>query len=443
MHNEQVQALSARLAEVEQQSPDYWTFRGRDERVGAHAIFHYPAMMVPRMQGAILDLIRDVAPGAKSILDPFVGSGTTLVEAMIRGLNFSGVDINPLAVLLSTVKATVVRPEELRRAATRIALRIGADRSNMYFVNFENQQKWFSKSASIALSRIARAISLEQNIQIRRVFWVVLARIVRTTCNSRTSTYKLHVRADADIARPAIDPVEQFSTQSKVVLTGLEIHYGILERAGSLRRGAYAGDISLDVGDILKQKTCKNAETVDVVITSPPYGDNTTTIPYGQYSYLPLMWIPFSDINDDLDRAVVANTHATDTASLGGSKHAALTRGEEACNYFPSYRRTMEQLGKHQDGKKRFAAFAADLSRSVQLLAKRTKPGGFHVWTVGERRICGIRTPMAQLLEEMLAAEGICLIHNASRRILSKSMAVRNTLSETMAAEQVLIARRS
>lgn len=441
MQNEQVQALSARLTEMEQRSPDYWTFDGRDQRVGAHSIFHYPAMMVPQMQGAILDLIQDVAPEANSVLDPFVGSGTTLVEAMARGMDFAGVDINPLAVLLSTVKATVIQPQVLELAAARIARRIALDKSNAHYIRFENQKKWFSKSASIALSRIARAICEEGDVRIRRVFWIVLGRIVRVTCNSRTSTYKLHMKADEDLSL-SVDAHAHFAIQSNVVVQGLRTHYAMLQQMGALSGEEYSGRVDLDVGDILKKENKNGLGLADIVITSPPYGDNRTTIPYGQYSYLPLMWIPLADIKSGLTNDIVANTHATDSASLGGSKEAALMRGEQACSQYPAYQWTIKQLQDYEDGRKRFASFAADLRRSVAVLASRTKPGGFHVWTVGERRVRGVRVPLAQLLDEMLSSEGIHLIHAASRRIISKRMAARNTLSETMASERVLIARR-
>src|SRR5690348_85748 len=146
--------LSRKLVELESATPDFWTFDGRDERSGAHAIFQYPAMMVPEMQGTLLDVIKAASPGANRILDPFVGSGTSLVEAMYRGFDFVGVDINPLAGLVSTVKALPIDPRSMVEARERILARIKLDRGLSYFTSFENQQKWFARSASIALSRV-------------------------------------------------------------------------------------------------------------------------------------------------------------------------------------------------------------------------------------------------------------------------------------------------
>ena len=38
----------------------------------------------------------------------------------------------------------------------------------------------------------------------------------------------------------------------------------------------------------------------DLLVTSPPYGDNRTTVPYGQHAFLPLQWVELSDIGKDI-----------------------------------------------------------------------------------------------------------------------------------------------
>ncbi|WPC66370.1 DNA methyltransferase [Rhodoferax ferrireducens] len=439
---EQVRKLTSHLANLDRMSPDYWTFGGRDKRLGAHAMFHYPAMMVPQMQGAILDIICDAAPNTHRVLDPFVGSGTTLVEAMARGLDFTGIDINPLAILISRAKAVVLSPGQLECSAKRIASEIKADKGRAYFVSFQNQKKWFSKSSSIGISRIARAIESEKDEDVRRVFWVVLARIVRSTCNSRKSTYKLHAKQAEEGAVESVDSALEFETHSKIVISALEAHFKMLHAAEVVSRGTYSGNIVLKIGDVLAEHTPKNTELANIVITSPPYGDNRTTIPYGQYSYLPLKWIPLSDIAGNVTKGIVDNTHSTDTASLGGSAQRAILRGDEMCSSFKQYKETLEALKGNEDGQKRFAAFASDLKRSIDILSMKTASDGFHVWTVGERKIGGTPIPMAALVTEMLQKNDIQPVYTASRRILSKRMATRNTVGDTMDAEQIIIARK-
>src|SRR5437588_1133351 len=62
-------------------------------------------------------------PGDR-VLDPMCGSGTTLVEATLRGRVPLGIDIDPLARLVSATKATLIDPEAIRSAADALTVRL-------------------------------------------------------------------------------------------------------------------------------------------------------------------------------------------------------------------------------------------------------------------------------------------------------------------------------
>lgn len=82
---------------------NFWDFK--DERPkGIHTIAKYPATMVAPMQYKLIEEIISVEDKIANILDPFHGSGTTLVEAKKFGLELFGIDINPLANLITKVK---------------------------------------------------------------------------------------------------------------------------------------------------------------------------------------------------------------------------------------------------------------------------------------------------------------------------------------------------
>lgn len=66
-------------------------------------------------------------PDKVAVLDPFVGSGITLDIARVRSLEFTGVDINPLAVLISAVKSGPLRPAEFAWRARTVGLAARAD----------------------------------------------------------------------------------------------------------------------------------------------------------------------------------------------------------------------------------------------------------------------------------------------------------------------------
>ena len=78
---------------------DYWDFRNEDTKKFTHGIHGYPAMMVSPISRSIIEIVKNIFP-VHTLLDPFSGSGTVLVEGMLSGIeNVTGNDINPLALL--------------------------------------------------------------------------------------------------------------------------------------------------------------------------------------------------------------------------------------------------------------------------------------------------------------------------------------------------------
>ncbi|HYH87535.1 MAG TPA: DNA methyltransferase, partial [Pyrinomonadaceae bacterium] len=81
-----------------------WDFASSTTRNGLQTIHPYPAKFIPHIPRALINLFH---PGDSSkILDPFCGSGTTLVEAMNSGVEAVGIDLSPLATLIAKVRTT-------------------------------------------------------------------------------------------------------------------------------------------------------------------------------------------------------------------------------------------------------------------------------------------------------------------------------------------------
>lgn len=422
------------------QKDDFWSFRGAARRSGAHALIHYPAMMVPTLQGKLLDAIQSVRPDAKSVLDPFVGSGTTLVEAMSRGMSFTGVDINPLAVLACMAKSGPYFVEAFEEKSEELIARVRADTGRRYYTTFKGQAKWFTRSVSTDLSKIARSIDLEHSLWARRLFWLAMAKIVRASCNSRMSTYKLHARKEGDRGR--VDTVLMLESILQKFTRHIRDQHAEWSSKGLLHSGRYAESVDIYLGDsreVLGGKIC--GKEYDVVMTSPPYGDNSTTIPYGQYSYLPMKWISAEDICANLDHQLLANSYAIDTASLGGSKRDAAERGASLSQKYPSARKFSDGMTTSSSEFKRFAVFFADLENCLDKVCDVTKDGGYQTWTIGNRHIGGRRVPMESILSEMLSQRDADTVGRINRSIHAKKMAKRNNVSDTMSAETILLVR--
>lgn len=83
-----------------------------DDRAHVHGFHAYPARAHPV---TVRRLVEHFVPEDGVVLDPFCGSGTVLVEAMLAGRNAVGTDLNPLAVMLARSKTYPRKPENAQR----------------------------------------------------------------------------------------------------------------------------------------------------------------------------------------------------------------------------------------------------------------------------------------------------------------------------------------
>ena len=438
------QALKTHLDSLSYSDKEYWSFRGKAVREHAHAYFQYPAMMVPRMQGDLIGAVLKVDSACRTAFDPFVGSGTTLTEAMCQGLNFRGHDINPLAVLLCRTKAGPFYLKAIREDLTDLLAVLTKDRGCRREAFFPGLRKWFRNDTAIALSRIRRAIRTRPALWSRRFFWVALAETVRLTSNSRTSTFKLHISPRHEIEARDSSPQAIFEDIARRNIDKLASQKLLLEERGLLENGRYRREVSIRLQDTgVWMQHGEESHRNDFLVTSPPYGDNQSTVPYGQYSYLPLQWIDWNDIDEKMDASWVASTHEIDHRSLGGSLVGAFQAADTLRSLSDALRRTFLALkDKPRDRLVRVAAFCRDLNTCLGPILAMLKPNAYMIWTVGNRRVGNRPVPVDRILEELLNARGATLVAKINRRIPSKRMAVKNNISTTMRAETVLIVRK-
>ena len=84
---------------------DSWDFRNSNTKDFTHCFHSYPAMMIPQVARRIID---NLGKKSKILFDPYCGTGTSLVEANLKGIDAIGTDLNPLARLIATAKTTKI-----------------------------------------------------------------------------------------------------------------------------------------------------------------------------------------------------------------------------------------------------------------------------------------------------------------------------------------------
>lgn len=438
------------------ESEDHWDYRGttNSERDYVHGFCTYPAMMVPKMQREMLEVclsqIHDEAP---CLLDPFAGSGTILVEGMLKGLNIVGIDVNPLAILLCKVKTTILAPALLEEKKDQLIERV-ANIQEVEVHRFNGIDKWFTATAISDLSRIRQGIIGEESIEFRRFFWATFCEIVRIVSNSRDCTYKLHIKEQRDIDEYDKNALELFKTTLQFNIEKYNEFYSELRVRGHLKRDglSYRGKVKVVLSDSITYLK-HSKQKYSLIFTSPPYGDNHTTVSYGQYSIMPLRWIVYQDIDEAIDENLLTTLYEIDNQSLGGrSSNRALTKKRrnvvDKSKTLKEQLREINNLAAQQSNK--IIAFYSDYDNFLSAISKKMKPNAISVWTLGNRKVAKQEIFMDKIMIELCASYHMDLLTNFTRKILNKRMPKLNGyqgenkgLQSTMTREHILIFVRS
>lgn len=444
-YHEYDRAIRERLELASHADEEFWSFRGNAVREHGHGFFQYPAMTVPQMQRYLMETVRSVVRRVVRVYDPFLGSGTTMTEAMLQGLNFIGRDINPLAILVCHAKAESLETGDLESCASTVIQTAQRDTDTSWEIDFPGRQKWFKEDVAVELSRLRRAIRNQDCRAVRRFLWVALAETVRLTSNSRTSTFKLHIRPAAEIASREISPITVFRDTVSSNLKSLQDFKDLLATRRLLKRGAYRGAVNIALADTrapLSREPYKQG--FDLLITSPPYGDNGSTVPYGQHAYLPLQWMDAQDLDEAYDPSCLRTTLEIDRRSLGGIRRGALEEVGVARRQSPALDRTLQVLqDRPRDRAIRVAAFFRDLASTLDPALGSLRRNAYMIWTVGNRKVGGISIPMDEIMTELLVARGAVPVMSIRRAIPVKRMASKNSVSTTMRSETILILRKA
>lgn len=424
----------------------FWSSPDHDRSEYLHSFFQYPAMMVPVVQRKLIEIITKCKPSISNVLDPYMGSGTSLVACMENGLNCYGQDINPLAILVSKTRTGPYYIKAIKERKADFFQRFEKDNSVKIEVNFKGLKKWFKDSAAIELSKIVRAIRKEERLAIRRFYWVILAEVVRLTSNDRTSTFKLHMRDAQEIENRNLSPIQEYKDHFESCIKDLNWYSDLLNKTDKLSKGAYIGEVSLRLSDSKESiytPTDKNL-FFDLLVTSPPYGDNKTTVTYGQHSYLPLQWIDLSDIHELVTSDFLKTTLEIDSRGLGGKlKEVESERLELLFAHSPSFKEVYNKLKEASPDKlKKVVSFINDLYLSIVNIHASLKFNSYQIWTIGNRNVGGIEIPNDKIIRELIEEQGAIIIKKISREILNKRMAKRNKESELMSFEDILIFRK-
>lgn len=407
---------------IEKKELNYWDF-SKTFSTGIHKISAYPATMVPDMQNELIRLIKLEDETIENILDPFHGSGVTLVEGKKNGLEPIGIDINPLANLITKVKLQGINRTYIKSANKRIIKLLKDEKLKFEIHSFDKIEKWYRKDFIITFSRIRTAIQKEKYKYIRQYYWVCLINILKKYSNTRSSTFKLHIKNKNDIDSMINQIVEEFSKS-------IESFYHFLPEYSTKNK------LNIYIGKSEEVLLGFSTASIDLICTSPPYGDNSTTVTYGQYSILPIYWIDRKDLGK-FENSLIENYSSIDSQSLGGKY---INRKIEInSKILDNYLATIS-FNKHKKVKRFISNYLEVMHELVRILKKDK----YLMLIIGNRRVDNKVVPLSDITREYLENCGLKLEVTITRNIPQKRMPrkvsrVDNASVESMNQEYVLI----
>lgn len=380
------------------QFDDNWSFWEADTKEYTHGYHSYPAMMIPQVCRSLIEQYHP--EGRFSLLfDPYMGSGTTLVEASIAGINSIGTDLNPLARLMAKVKTTHYEVNDILNQLVSIIFNCSFYSENQVknrnFDRIANHSFWYSEDVLLRLS------FLEQQIQAlpsnHDFFNLALAETVRETSFTRNGEFKRFRMKEDSIKKFNPDVFRMFEHKVKRNLKGLKTFNEI-----NTKTTAKIYDFNTTYG--IPSKVIKKG-AVDMVVTSPPYGDSRTTVAYGQFSRWANEWFGFE------------NASNLDSLLMGGQK------AMEEIFETDSIRETLDQI-RNIDEKRylEVVSFLNDYWMSIRNVAASIRNGGVACYVVGNRTVKGIQIDLDFFTAEMFEKCGFKHVNTIVRCIPNKRM---------------------
>lgn len=289
-------------------------FRNEDTGYASHDLHSFPAKYPPQLPATFINGLTD--PG-DLVLDPMVGSGTTIVEAVRLQRKAVGFDIDPLARLITQVKSTFVEADTLLEAGQEVVkaaqhanatqgealkelLQQRWDEPTKRFVDY-----WFSLQVQQELLSLILEIDRIPDDKIRSFLQLVLSACIITKTGGVSMAFDLaHTRPHrakvvyAQSGKLLVGEDLADSDDARVQFLTKNLKSPISEFARKLRQNVSSiQDLNADweeptISEGNAQQLPVPDSVVDLIVTSPPYASNA--IDYMRAHKFSLVWLGHS-----------------------------------------------------------------------------------------------------------------------------------------------------
>ncbi len=376
---------------------DYsWSFSDKTRKDTAyitHGYHRYPAKFIPQI---VSRLAEKYTKEGDIIVDPFGGCGTTLVESKIMGRSSVGVDINPVAVLITKAKITPIDPEKLEKAF--ISLKAKLDTYNkdtkVKAPEHERIDYWFKPEEKRKLAFIFTEISKLKDQDIRDFFFCAFSNILKN-CSIWLQKSNKPTR---DPNKKPSDPIPTFYKQIKMMMRGNARFYELAKEKNHL--------------EIPSQVYCADARTIPVknnsvslIVTSPPY---VTSYEYADLHQLTALWLEYTKDLSDFRKRFIGTSYHNKKDLVLNSELAEKIRNE----LLKKDKKTAEEV----------STYFSEMNQVFIEMKRMLKKGGKTCIVIGNTSLKGVEILNAEVFAEQLQNLGLKIADIIKREIPSKNL---------------------
>ncbi|MNW41179.1 putative methyltransferase [compost metagenome] len=291
---------------------DEWNFHGEDTQQHLHSIHPYPARFIPQIPRKAI--LKWSEPG-DTVLDPFCGSGTTLLESILLGRPAIGIDNNAVACLVSNAKIAQYTQGDLNTLlefCESLRLVIHSDSSEVLIPEYQNLSYWFDAEAINDLGKIRWKIEqLTDNVKLLAMA-VLSAIIVRVSYQDSDTRYS-RIISDYKLG----SAVSSYCSKLETLVKKLGEVINLPKENADV--------LNMDTRDL----STIQSGSVKLIVTSPPY---LNAYDYHKYHRHRLHWID-GDVSFARDNEI--------------GKHDVFTRkGATPSLYFEDMEKCFKEWGR-------------------------------------------------------------------------------------------------
>lgn len=383
-----------------------------------------------------------------TVLDPFCGSGTLLVEAATLGRHSVGTDVDPLAVMVSQAKTTLTDTAALEAASESLLAWLDEERSRdetrwgdfesditpaafdeakanlvAYIPALPRIDHWFRRRAVLQLAAIRGRIEETVTGQALVFLRLCFASIIRNSSNADPVPISglevtSHMLAKEKAGR-AIDP---WRLMARAISKALPATKAFAKARGDVTAAVHQADArSLDAAELGQ---------VDTVITSPPY---LTAVDYYRRHTLEMYWLGLTAKRDER-LTLMARYIGRDrvgTIHLPTGEAAGKAVADRWLPRFANIKPERERAFRH---------YCDGMARALTGMTKLVANGGPLVVVAGDVRFCGVPVSMLELMAD-LAGDGMVVSDHLWYPITNRYMSYTRQNEANIAADHVIVLR--